>query len=59
MKSNAVYDKTMENLKKRIDVKLMNNEKDYFKQTSKPSHIFQNKKTFHNDSFGMKKQKLH
>ena len=47
----------MENLKKRIDVKFMNNEKYYFKQTSKPSHIFQNKKTFHNDSFVVRKSK--
>ena len=29
--NNAVYRKTMENLRNRIDVKLLNNEKGYFK----------------------------
>ena len=28
---NSVYDKTMENLQKRINVRLVNNEKDFFK----------------------------
>ena len=31
----CVYDKTMENLRKRIDVKLASNKKDYLKWTSK------------------------
>ena len=35
--NNAVYGKTMENLRNRIDVELINNEKDYLKWTSKPS----------------------
>ena len=34
---NVVYDKTMEKLRNRVDVKLVNNEKDYWKCTSKPS----------------------
>ena len=29
---NSVYSKAMENLKKRIDIRLVNNEKDYLKQ---------------------------
>ena len=29
--NNAVQDKSVENLRKRIDVKLVNNEKDYLK----------------------------
>ena len=37
--TNAVYRKTMENLRNRIDVKLVNNEKDYLKCTSEPSYM--------------------
>ena len=36
---NSVYGKTMENLRKRISVRLANNEKDFLKYTSKPTHI--------------------
>ena len=36
---NTVYGKTMENLRKRINVRLVNNEKDFLKYTSKPTHI--------------------
>ena len=39
--SNAVYDKTMENLRNRIDVQLVNNGKDYLKWKSKPSYMSQ------------------
>ena len=35
--NNAVYNKTMENLRNRIDVKFVSNEKDFSKWTSKPS----------------------
>ena len=31
----------MENLRKRINVRLLNNEKDFLKYTSKPTHITQ------------------
>ena len=36
---NSVYDKTMENLRKRMNVRLVNNEKDFLKCTSRPTHI--------------------
>ena len=34
---NSVYEKTMENLRKRINVRLGTNEKDFLKYTSKPT----------------------
>ena len=37
--NNAVYGKIVENVKNRIDVKLVNNEKDHLKRTSKPSYM--------------------
>ena len=36
---NSVYGKTMENLRKRMNVRLANNEKDFLKYTSRPTHI--------------------
>ena len=36
---NSVYRKTMENLRKRINVRLVNNEKDFLKYTSRPTYI--------------------
>ena len=38
---NSVFGKTMENLRKRITVKLVNNSKDYVRCISKPSFISQ------------------
>ena len=35
---NSVYGKTMENLRKRINVRLVNNEKDFLKYTSRTTH---------------------
>ena len=35
---NSVYGKTMENLRKRINVKLLNNPSDFLKHRSKPSY---------------------
>ena len=37
--SHAIYGKTMETLRNRNDVKLVNNEKGYLKCTSKPSYM--------------------
>ena len=37
--TNSVYSKTMEDLRKRISVRLVNNEKDFLKYTSRPTHI--------------------
>ena len=39
---SSVYGKTMENLQKRINVRLVNNEKDFLKYTSRPTHITHN-----------------
>ena len=36
---NSVYGKTMENLRKRVSVKLVNNEKDYVKYVSRPTFV--------------------
>ena len=36
---NAIYGKAMENLRNRINVKSVSNEKNYLKCTSKPSYI--------------------
>ena len=35
--NNAVYGKTMENLRNRTAIRFVNNEKNYLKWTSKPS----------------------
>ena len=45
--NNAVYEKMMEKLRNRINVKLVSNMKHYLKWTSKPSHMSQ--KIFDND----------
>ena len=36
---NSVYGKAMENLRKRISVRLVNNAKDFLEYTSKPTYI--------------------
>ena len=39
--NNAAYGKTMEKVRNKIDVKLVNNKKDYLKWTSKVSYMSQ------------------
>ena len=36
---NSVYGKTMENLREKIKVRLVNNEKGFLKYTSRPTHF--------------------
>ena len=36
---NSLYGKTMENLRKRINVRLVSNKKDFLKYTSRPTYI--------------------
>ena len=36
---NSVYGKTMDNLRERINFRLVNNETDFLKYTSRPTHI--------------------
>ena len=49
-------EKTMENLRNTISVKLVNNEKDYLKCTSKPSYM--SHKIFDNNLVTIRKSKL-
>ena len=36
---SSVYGETMENLRKRINVRFLNNKKDFLKHTSKPAYV--------------------
>ena len=36
---NSVYGKTIETLQKRINVRIVNNETDFLKDTSRPTHV--------------------
>ena len=54
--NNAIYEKTMKNLRSRIDIKLSSNKKDYLKWTSKPSYMPQEE--FDNDFVGICKNKF-
>ena len=49
--NSCVYGKTMENLRKRMSVKLVNNVEDYKRRVSKPSFISQ--KIFSKDLFAI------
>ena len=54
--NNAIYGKTTENVRNRIDLKVVNNKKDYLKCTSKPSYL--SHKIFGNNLVAMRKSKL-
>ena len=53
--SNVVYRKAMDNLRNRVGVRLVNNQKDYLKWTSKPS--FATQKIFSNNLVSIHKIK--
>ena len=53
--SNVVYRKAMNNLRNRVGVRLINNQKDYLKWTSKPS--FATQKIFSNNLVSIHKIK--
>ena len=54
--NNAVHGKTMENLRNRIDVKLVSNKQDYVKWTTKPRYM--SHKIFENDLDAICKNKV-
>ena len=54
--NNTIYGKGMEILRNRINIKLVNNDNDYLKCTSKPSYMSQ--KIFDNDLVAIRKSKL-
>ena len=54
--NKAIYEKTMENLRNRIDVKLVNKEKHYLKCTSKPGYMLH--KIFENNLVAIRKRIL-
>ena len=53
---NAIYGKAMENLRNRIDVKLVNNEKYYLKFISKPNYM--SHKIFDNNLVAIRKGEI-
>ena len=54
--NNAIYGKTMQNLRNRINAKLVKNEKDYLKCKSKSSYM--SYKIFNNNFVAIRKGKL-
>ena len=54
--NNDAYRKTVENLRNKIDAKLVSNKKDYLKWTSKPSYM--SHKKFENDLVVICKNKV-
>ena len=54
--NNTIYRKAMENVRNRINAKLVNNKKDYLKCKLKLSYML--RKIFHNKSVGIRKIEL-
>ena len=54
--NNAVYERTMEDLRNRIDVKLASNKRNYLKWTSKRGYL--SHKIFDNDLVTIRKSKV-
>ena len=54
--NNAVYGKTMENIRKRIKIRIVKNEKDIFKYISKPT--YDSHKTFDKNIVGIHEKKI-
>ena len=54
--NNALYGKTIENVRKRIDVGIVNDKKDYRKWTSKPSYLLH--EIFNNNLVAIIKSKV-
>ena len=54
--NNEVFGKTMENVRNRIDLTLVSNEKDYLKWTSKPRYM--SHKIFEIDLVAIRKNKV-
>ena len=54
--SNAVYGKTMENLRKRIKIKVLKNSRDFIKNTSRPTCV--NWKVFENSLAAINENKI-
>ena len=54
--NNAVYGKTMENMRKRIKIRVVKNAKDFIKYTSRPTCV--NWKVFENNLAVIHKKKI-
>ena len=54
--NNAVYGKTMENMRKRIKIRVVKNAKDFIKYTSRPTYI--NRKVFENNLAAIHEKKI-
>ena len=55
--NKAVYGKTMENMRKRVKIRIVKNSKDFIKYTSRPTCV--NWKMFENNLFAIHEKKYH
>ena len=54
--NNTVYGKTMENLRKRIKIRVVKNSQDFIKYTSRPTYV--NWKVFENNLAAIHEKKI-